>query len=281
MRPKVFINTRFNMVMKGGIQHTDKSGRPTRTDEWLKGRFELFERVCLPSLMAQTDTDFHWLVFFSDRTPEPFLTRIAELQQRFPPFIPCFLPDHQQQERRFKMEVHARIEPTDEHIISARIDNDDAFHRTFIERLRNEFHGQDDEIINFLNGIQYDRDNGVLVTVRKASNPFIARIERVKEGTVLTVLDLMHHHAAASGLLRDVDTIPVWLQLIHKGNLENEITSARVQFRWDLEKEFGIPGPTRINAIRSIALVLKHRLVMAPMRSTRRALRRLLKGRSY
>lgn len=278
MRPKVFINTRFNMVMKGGIQHTDKSGRPTRTDEWLKGRFELFEQVCLPSLMAQTDTDFLWLVFFSDRTPEPFLTRIAELQQRFPPFIPCFLPDFQQQERRFKMEVHARIEPADEHIISARIDNDDAFHRTFIERLRNEFHGQDDEIINFLNGIQYDRDNGVLVTVRKASNPFIARIERVKEGKVLTVLDLMHHHAAASGLLRDVDTIPVWLQLIHKGNLENEITSVQVQFHGDLEKEFGIPGPTRINVLRSIALVLKHRLFIGPMRSARRAARRMLKG---
>lgn len=278
MRPKVFINTRFNMVMKGGVHHTDKSGTATRTNEWLTRRFELFERVCLPSLMAQTDTDFHWLVFFSDRTPEPFLKRIAELHRRFPPFIPCFLPDFQQQERRFKLEVHARLEPVDEYIITARIDNDDAFHRSFIERLRNEFHGQEDEIVNFLNGLQYDQENGVLVFVRKASNPFIARIERVKEGKALTVLDVMHHDAAATGLLRNVDTIPLWLQLIHRGNLENGLTSANVRFSMDLEKEFGIPGPTRINVVRSIFFALKHRLVKPPMRMVRRVARRVLKG---
>ncbi len=43
MRPKVFINTRFNMVMKGGVHHTDKSGTATRTNEWLTRRFALFE----------------------------------------------------------------------------------------------------------------------------------------------------------------------------------------------------------------------------------------------
>ena len=186
MRPKVFINTRFNMVMKGGIELADKSGAPTRTNEWLARRFDLFERICLPSLMAQTDTDFHWLVFFSDRTPEPFLTRIAELKQRFHPFIPCFLKDFEQQEGRFKHEVHKRLAPTDEHIITARIDNDDAFHRTYLERLHAEFHGQDDEIINFPNGLQYDMDQGVLVDMRKPSNPFIARIERIKDCLLYT-----------------------------------------------------------------------------------------------
>ncbi len=143
--------------------------------------------------------------------------------------------DFQQQERLLQ-QVHSQLEPVDEYIITARIDNDDAFHRSFIERLRNEFHGQEDEIINFLNGLQYDQENGVLVFVRKASNPFIARIERVKEGKALTVLDVMHHDAAATGLLRNVDTIPLWLQLIHRGNLENGLTSANVRFSMDLAK---------------------------------------------
>ena len=94
----------------------------------------------------------------------------------------------------------------------------------------------------------------------------------------LTVIEHEHHDAAATGLLRNVDTIPLWLQLIHRGNLENGLTSASVRFSMDLEKEFGIPGPTRINVVRSIFFALKHRLVKPPMRMVRRVVRRVLQG---
>lgn len=277
MRPKVFINTRFNIVLKGNIERTDKAGSPTGTLDWLAKRFDLFEQVCLPSVMAQTDTDFHWLVFFSDRTPEPFLTRIAELNQRFPQFIPCFLKDGEMQVRRYRTEVVKRLGPEDSHIITARIDNDDAFHRTYVERLRAEFHGQDDEMINFLNGIQYDMDRGVAADLCKPSNPFIARIERVKEGQVKTILDVMHHQAQDTGLLRDVGiATPMWLQMIHSGNVLNSFASGRVRFAIDLEKEFGIPGPKRIDRLRSLRVAFAHRLLIAPARKLRGAARRVL-----
>lgn len=275
MRPPVFINTRFNIVLKEAVERTDKAGSRTGTDEWLARRFDLFERTCFPSLMAQTNTDFTWLVFFSHRTPEPFLTRIAELQKRFPPFTPCFLEDGELQVRRYRQEVRKRLRPEDTHIITGRIDNDDAFHRTYVERLLAEFRGQDDEIINFLHGIQYDVDNGVVVDLRKPSNPFIARIERVSiDGPIKTVLDVMHQQAKDTGLLRDVDTIPMWLQLIHGGNVLNRMASGRVRYAIDLEKEFGIPGPTHIDKLRSLRLSLAHRLLVAPMNWLRAVLRR-------
>lgn len=277
MRPKVFINTRFNIVLKGNIERTDKAGSPTGTMDWLTKRFGLFERVCLPSLMAQTDTDFHWLVFFSDRTPEPFLARIDDLNKRFPQFIPCFLKDGEMQVRRFRTEVIRLLGPEDDHVITARIDNDDAFHRTYVERLRAEFHGQDDEMINFLNGIQYDMDRGMVADLRKPSNPFIARIERVKDGQVKTILDVMHHQAQATGLLRDIDiATPMWLQLIHSGNVLNSFASGRVRMKMDLEKEFGIPGPTRIDRMRSWQVAIAHRLFLGPARKLRGAARRIL-----
>lgn len=277
MRPKVFINTRFNIVLKGGIERTDKAGSPTGTLEWLTRRFDLFERVCLPSLMGQTDGDFHWLVFFSDRTPEPFLTRIAELHQRFPAFIPCFLADGEIQVRRYRAEVRKLLGPEDTHVITARIDNDDAFHRTYVERLRAELGGKDDEMINFLNGIQYDMDRGVVVDLRKRSNPFIARIARVIDGQVKTILDVMHHQAQDTGLLRDVDNAtPMWLQLIHSGNVLNSFASGRVRFAIDLEKEFGITGPVRIDRLRSWQIALMHRLIIGPMRKLRGAVQRVL-----
>ena len=277
MHPKVFINTRFNIVLKGNIERVDKAGSATGTNDWLARRFDLFERVCLPSLMAQTDGDFHWLVFFSDRTPEPFLTRINDLHQRFPAFIPCFLADGEMQVRRYRQEVKKLLTLEDTHIITARIDNDDAFHITYVERLRAEFHGQDDEMINFLNGIQYDMDGGVVADLRKHSNPFIARIERIVEGQVKTVLDVMHHQAQDTGLLRDVDTIPMWLQLIHSGNVLNSFASGRVRYAMDLEKEFGIRGPVRINKMRSFAVAASFRVFVVPMKFVRSAARRILR----
>ena len=277
MRPKVFINTRFNIVLKGNIERVDKAGSATGTNDWLARRFDLFERVCLPSLMAQTDGDFHWLVFFSDRTPEPFLTRINDLHQRFPAFIPCFLADGEMQVRRYRQEVKKLLTLEDTHIITARIDNDDAFHITYVERLRAEFHGQDDEMINFLNGIQYDMDGGVVADLRKHSNPFIARIERIVEGQVKTVLDVMHHQAQDTGLLRDVDTIPMWLQLIHSGNVLNSFASGRVRYAMDLEKEFGIRGPVRINKMRSFAVAARFRVFVVPMKFVRSVARGILR----
>lgn len=276
MRSKVFINTRFNIVLKGNIERADKAGSPTGTLEWLSKRFDLFERVCLPSLMAQTDQDFHWLVFFSDRTPEPFLTRITELNHRFPQFIPCFLQDGAMQVRRYRAEVLKLLGPEDTHVITARIDNDDAFHHTYVERLRAELGGKDDEMVNFLNGIQYDMDRGVVADLRKRSNPFIARIERVIDGQVKTILDVMHHQAQDTGLLRDVDNAnPMWLQLIHSGNVLNSFASGRVRFSIDLEKEFGIAGPVHLNRFRSALVSISYHLVVIPLRFARAALRRM------
>lgn len=277
MRPKVFINTRFNMVMKGGAEHTDKNGMPTRTDAWLARRFDLFERYCLPSLMAQTDQEFLWFVFFSHRTPQPFMDRIRGIQERFPPFVPCFLQDFEQQGARYRSEVEQRLGPEDAFVITGRIDNDDAFHRTFVERLRKEFRSSDDEYVNFTRGLQLDAERGVLVDVRRPSNAFVVRMERVRNGSVGTVLEVMHHHAQDTGLLRNVEAEPLWLQLIHGANMENGLRSARVRFGVDLRAEFGIVDPPPIRWWPSLLVGAKHWAVDVPMGLARRAARIVLK----
>ena len=270
MRPKVFINTRFNIVLMGAKELMDKAGAPTRTPEWLERRFDLFERICLPSLRAQTHQDFQWLVFFSDDTPEPFLTRTKELHRAFPQFIPCFLEANTIQVRRFRAEVLKRIGSEDSHLITARIDNDDAFNRTYIERLRAEFRGQDDEIINFMNGMQYDADLGVAADLRKPSNPFIARIERLVDGKVRTVVDLTHDKAMHTGLVRDVSTlVPMWLQTIHSGNVLNRFASGRVRYSCDFEEEFGIRASMPIYRMRSFRVALSRSLLNSSARKLR------------
>ena len=79
------ILTRFNLATPG--RESTLRNQPG----WLAGRFELFERYCLPTLAAQTSRDFRWIVYFDEATPEPFRARI-EACRRVADFHPYFTP---------------------------------------------------------------------------------------------------------------------------------------------------------------------------------------------
>jgi Putative rhamnosyl transferase len=269
-----FINTRFNMVRPLGPDRQDKRGAPTQTPEWLERRFMLFEDFCLPSLKAQTDQDFTWLVLFSDRTPEPWRERIAAIQRDFPAFVPVFTRDGEEQPTRFRTELAQRLGPSATHVITARIDNDDAFHREMVARTRAELAGHDDAFIVYLNGLQVDVDRGVVARLRKPANSFLARIGRIGNGPQPTVLDIYHHDVESTGRSRNIDTHPMWLQVIHSGNLQNELRSGRVLFHADLQRDFGIRPAVRIDVVRSLSAALGHYFWRRPIALMRHFLRR-------
>lgn len=270
-----FIITRFNVVLKSGADDMDKFGNSTRTLDWLEHRFEIFERVCLPSMMAQTDADFRWMVLFSDRTPEQFRQRISAIQARFSAFVPCYLEDGAKLAPRFRQEVQRFLRPEDAHVITTRIDNDDAYHREMVARIRAEFHGQEDEFINFLQGLQYDMERNIVGSLHKPTNPFIARIERVRDGGPATVQGVMHHQAEATGLLRDIETKPMWVQSIHGDNVLNQFKSTHILFRPRLAEDFGLVDPAPVNMGRSI-LALLSGLIPNASRYVRTSAKKLL-----
>lgn len=272
---KVIIATRFNVVFTEDQFARDKSGSPTRTPAWLTRRFELFEQVCLPSIMAQTHPEFAWTVFFSDGTPEPFLSRIGALAAAHPRMRPVFLRDGEYMVGRFKEEVARMLGPDDAHVMTLRIDNDDAFHRTMVERALRDWTGADDEIINYVDGLQCDLDHGLVAAAAEYSNPFIVRIERVAEGRARTVLDVMHTQVAETGVLRDLRGGPMWLQAIHGSNITNRIDSGRFLLRADLASGFGLRYPFKLDRRRTAVALARHHLVVAPLRLARRAGRAL------
>ncbi len=271
---QVFIATRFNVVYTEAHFSTDKSGNPTRTEAWLSRRFELFEQVCLPSLMAQTDPEFQWLVFLSDGTPPEYQERMSGFSQRFPQLVPIYCRDGEYVVGRFQREVRERLLPTATHAITLRIDNDDAFHREMMERARRECQGQADEIINFLAGIQCELDGGLAVAVKERSNPFIARIERVPaDKAVRTVMEVMHFQAAETGRLRDVLAPPMWLQSIHGGNVTNRIDHGRVLLAYHPREDFGMRYPYAPSPWRGARYATQQVLWFAPVRLAKRLVR--------
>ena len=68
-----FILTRMNVGVHNG--HT-VVGDKVHPGEWLERRLQIFERYCLPSIEAQTDRDFTWVLSFDGQTPSSFRDRI-------------------------------------------------------------------------------------------------------------------------------------------------------------------------------------------------------------
>ncbi|WP_299134485.1 glycosyltransferase [uncultured Amaricoccus sp.] len=72
------IQTRFNMPSPG--RESQIRARPG----WLAGRFELFERYCLPSIAAQSLKDFHWVIYFDAATRTAMSIRHMDLSKAGP-----------------------------------------------------------------------------------------------------------------------------------------------------------------------------------------------------
>jgi hypothetical protein len=111
------IMTRFNMPTPG------KESLIRSRPGWLAGRFELFERYCLPSIAAQTTRDFHWVVYFDVETPPEFRERIEACRAVFP-FVPYFTEFFQAEGwPRSRRELLGQPTPW---LLTTRFDSDDA-----------------------------------------------------------------------------------------------------------------------------------------------------------
>src|SRR5437899_7174315 len=76
--------THFNVAEEASAAKTSTDPR------WLSHRFDLFDRYCYPTIRAQVDADFRWLVFVNVRTPDAFKDRVSEYA-KWPPFVPIYI----------------------------------------------------------------------------------------------------------------------------------------------------------------------------------------------
>jgi hypothetical protein len=212
-----FILTRFN------TRAAYLSEWPGADPEWLERRFALFERLCVPSVARQRAI-FRWLVFFDASTPDPFLARI-ERDRQLGAFEPIFV-DGVLTDVRIGEFVGARCRSAG-HLLTTRLDNDDAIHDRFIAEVQQAFVPVDAGFVNFPLGFQYR--GGCLFLYLSRSNPFISLMERRSpdDGAPLTVYCGPHERLRAVAPVRQLLAPPRWMQVIHGGNLANEVRGLR------------------------------------------------------
>ncbi len=222
-----FLITRFNIRYQEAHFQLDKSGAPTRTEVWLRKRLLLFEQYCFPSIAHQTNKNFTWLILFDQDTPSFCREIFAQYRQAFPLLMEVLVYPNENYVERTKEAIYKHCSKEARYILTTRLDSDDALHETTIQRIQDAFQEKDDFFINLRYGLQYDAERQILTHIRFDQNPFITRVEK-KSNDVRTVLEVMHQYADRTAPITNLHSTPGWLQLIHEGNISNQLWAGSV-----------------------------------------------------
>lgn len=239
-----FIITRFNLNMWANA---------SLDSAWYTHRFELFEQFCLPSILAQTQKNFTWLLLFDSTTPPQYHPRI-ETYKQYPMIQTLFI-------KGFDLPtilntIRSQLHNHNSHLITTTLDNDDALANTFVERLQMQFNEQSFELINFTNGLRYNLPHEKLYECELFSNPFISLIERIEPNSQFrSIAGCLPHSTIPNRFpsIKNIETTPLWLQVIHERNMEMTKTWGRKRTQLSsLEQHFNLAyniPPQRVNPI--------------------------------
>jgi hypothetical protein len=212
--------------------------------DWLTERQKLFERITLPSVMAQTEEDFEWILVSDSRTPDEF-KKVLESYPATVFYHNWGSHDWESPEwagsgtkgkvmqRSIDLEYISKPlrefigEQDTDYVITSRLDNDDGIstdHIAKIQRHARHYWKVNPNTrfwLNLVRGLKYC--DGHVYPVNSAASPFISFVEPPHD--LLTTYQVCHTEARGSQhkLVQVREGQPTWLQVIHGDNLLNKL----------------------------------------------------------
>ena len=210
-----------------------------KNPEWLEGRFVLFEKYCLPSMMSQTDKNFLWLINVHKDTPEEYKQKFREYQNLCPQLRITYATttiDYSNNLRNFVR----NDAPKKEYLVTTRLDSDDALACDYIENIHKHLYKGLGYFIDFNYGYIYDAENKLVHHTKFRRNPFVSRVEKTVE--LRTVHMAPHDKINQAGFVLTIKDKrhPMWAQVIHGTNMINKVDGDLQQDRTDFDKRFKI-----------------------------------------
>lgn len=220
MKIRHLIITRFNVASPG----REAAIRLKRG--WLEERFKLFEEICMPGVSSQTNKNFEWVVFFDVKTPDEFKSRINELVKLFP-FRPVYTDNFDMQ--KLGPTIAKDFEAAD-YLLTSRLDSDDVISDDYVDTVQAiaiERKGR--FVINFDQGaiLQFSGNKMALYEYWDHSNPFASMVEPF-DCSPTTIWGAQHTEIKNLGEILHVSGRPMWLQVVHGGNVSNRVRGKRV-----------------------------------------------------
>ncbi|MBU3702232.1 MAG: hypothetical protein FGM58_09335 [Acidimicrobiia bacterium] len=192
-------------------------GRGAHLDEdWLTGRLELFERYCAPGMAAQTHRPHAWLVLLDHATPGWVTERLRLLA-----------PDARPTSLDEAFSRSAVTDVLDSSGLDGRptmqLDSDDILLPDSIETMQSSIVRHGDGLHSIPFGFQLAGDD--LHARCYVQNPFVCLSA---QGSNRHVFDLLHSDVRGERL-HLAGWRPGWIQVIHGGNLANEVRGVYVR----------------------------------------------------
>ncbi len=258
-RNHVFL-TRFNMP-SAGVESLIRA-----QPKWLQQRVELFESYCLPSLRAQTEQNFHWIIYFDTESPSWLRERILAWQALAPirPFFRTAVSDAER-----IGDIRAVVGQPGDELLTTNIDNDDGLSIDFVERLASYKRQQERCALYFEFGLIKSGERVYLQ--RDPDNAFCSVLETWD--APLTCWAAAHNELGRLMPQATIGGSPAWLQVIHDTNVSNRVQGRRVSVAAYLALFTGL-GTLAEPSGRELAV---DRWIERPLRSARRLARRTAK----
>ncbi len=233
-----FLVTRFNLRVDSWTKTRD--GEATLNNEWLEDRFFLFEKYCLPSVLNQANKRFDWFVYFDISTPEIFFPRIEEISKNDERIHCIFINGIEDLENSFKSSIEKTLRTDCKWIITSRLDNDDILHNQFIQKIQDCFIPKHITVVDLREGFQLNIQTKK-AEIRKANNPFNPFVSLIENSTdYKTVLSKLHSEWAYAESIVIGESMVLWIELIHKKNKLNDV-STNLPFEYTIDAtEFGL-----------------------------------------
>lgn len=187
-------------------------------EEWLRHRVELFMKYCWPSIQAQREKRFHWLIFCNADSPAWFKQHMDGLTHGCTPVYVQGLINNQVYGRA----IQERGLSTAPYLITTRLDNDDALSKTYVSLIQRSFKPTEQEFLLFPLGLQLFREH--LYGLCWLDNPFYSMVEKVaSSGELKTVLCCRHGDIYTTAPVRRLWRNSQWLEVVHGKNVSNSL----------------------------------------------------------
>ena len=225
LKVQQIIGTRFNFpVFQKGYDNA-----------WHSYRLNLFDKICLPSVLSQRDVTLDWIITLNDQSPLDVTTYFNNLNKKYSWIKPFYLSVEKRNEAvklmgktreitlMWENITNPSINDDTDYVITTKLDSDDAINFDYMKNVLSNFREQEC-CINYPNGIwrQLGSATGTYQSMYyNAFQSVISKVERLN-GT----LKYRHvngwggHKIAHSKLpLIEIPTAdPMWAVTIHSKN---------------------------------------------------------------
>ena len=211
--------------------------------QWLEYRFSLFDKYCFPSVQKQTNTDFKWILLFDKSTPECYKNLESKYQKQVDFELHFEYIDGWYDDKNLPSILYKYINPDSSHIVTSRIDNDDAISLNYMEEVKKRIEfNENSTFISFENGLQYFSAKSLLYKVKYKQNHFITLVEPLGK-PFFSVLNYNHTTADKAGdFIVYNTTCPMWKEIVHGGNLLNDYTPVYKYTATNIKSQLSLQG---------------------------------------